>query len=102
LLNSYDEAMLRTMRDLLDDYVQDTSDLTEASLIRGAFGRLLAHLHGQPLVVIDGIPDPAMLDQFVPRATHTRLVITSRRLPPKNWPSPVVTIDAMKMMKHSS
>jgi hypothetical protein len=90
-----DETMLPAMTDLLANYSEDTSGLTESSLIKREFGRLLTRPDGPSLAVIDGIPDPAMLDKFIPRATRTRLVITSRRLPPKNW-SPVVKVGSME------
>lgn len=87
---SADEAMLRGMIDLLDCYDEDTTGL-DASLIKRAFGRLLTRPDGPPLIIIDGISDPVTLDQFIPGNTNTRLIITSRKRPPKNW-SPIVDV----------
>jgi hypothetical protein len=90
-----EETMVPAMLDVLRAFVNDTSSLTEASLIKRAFGRLLAHPDGPALVVIDGIPDPAALDQFIPRSTDTCLIVTSRQRPPRNW-SPVVEVGGME------
>jgi hypothetical protein len=90
-----EETMVPAMLDVLRAFVNDTSSLTEASLIKRTFGRLLAHPDGPALVVIDGIPDPAVLDQFIPRSTDTCLIVTSRQRPPRNW-SPVVEVGGME------
>jgi hypothetical protein len=90
-----DEPMLADMIDLLERYDHDTTGL-DPSIIKRRFGQLLVRPDGPSLVIIDGIADPETLDQFLPRKTHTKLIITSRKLPTANW-APVLLVDDLTL-----
>ena len=53
----------------------------DTARIKHAFGELLTRANGPRLVVIDGILDPEQLGSFIPKAIHSRLIITSRKRP---------------------
>jgi len=95
-----DGRMLAGMLAALASNGQDTTSLTDPVLVKAAFGRLLGRPDGPGLVVIDGIADPALVDQFVPRFTSGWVYISSRRRPPKGW-APVIVVDKLDDLEAS-
>jgi predicted Ser/Thr protein kinase len=89
-----DERMLPEMLAVLASYGQDTEGLTDHAVVKAAFGRLLGRPDGPRLAVIDGIADPALVDQFLPRFASGNVYISSRRRPPKGW-APVIDVDVL-------
>jgi hypothetical protein len=49
--------------------------------IKHAFGELLTRDDGPDLVVMDGVPEPAQLDLFIPEPIRSRLLVTSSQRP---------------------
>jgi hypothetical protein len=89
-----DESMVAAMADLLSKYEQDITGLKPGS-IRKLFGKLLTRADGPALVVVDGILDPEQLDQFIPRNTYARIVVTSRKSPYDDDWAPVIRVADM-------
>jgi hypothetical protein len=89
-----DETMLPGMVNTLTRFDVDVAGF-DTPRIKHAFGQLLVRVDGPSLVVIDGIPEPAVLDQFIPLATRSRVVVTSRTRPRRDW-SPVVDVADME------
>lgn len=79
-----DETLLRGMEDLLKRYGFDTA-LFDRVRIRQAFGDLLTREDAPKLVVIDGIPDPKVLDLVIPLSITNRVIVTSCLRPPEDW-----------------
>lgn len=81
---SDDELMVRDMVRLLKQYGLDAATYDTAR-VRSAFEDLLTEAKAPTLVIIDGVGDPAMLNHLVPATTRSRVIVTTRVRPPKDW-----------------
>lgn len=75
-----DVTMLPGLIDILTLYGVEVARY-DTPRIKHSFGELLTRPDGPRLVVMDGIPEPAQLDLFIPETTRSRLIITSSQRP---------------------
>jgi hypothetical protein len=77
-------TLLRGMERLLRDSGMDPTSF-DSVRIKQAFGNLLTEENAPAMVVIDGIPDPKVLDPVIPHRITSRVIVTSCVRPPKDW-----------------
>jgi hypothetical protein len=87
------DSLTQTIADVLENYGVDASHAS-VSALKHEFGKLLCRDDGPKLVVIDDMDDPMQLDQFLPRQTRTRLVVTSCQQPTEDW-APCIYVGEM-------
>lgn len=75
-----DVTMLPGLTDTLTRYGVEVAHY-DTPRIKHAFGELLTRDDGPDLVVMDGVPEPAQLDLFIPDAIRSRLLVTSSQRP---------------------